>query len=81
MLDDHDVNTEILQDLHFVLVGKQHPGRALRRKDFQRVRLESQNHGRDAELLGICDRAVNQSLMPQMYSIEISQGHHRFFQR
>src|SRR5262245_13736783 len=43
-LNDHDLDSERLQELHLVFVQQQHFGRALRHKNLEWMRLERQHY-------------------------------------
>jgi hypothetical protein len=79
MLHHNDIDAEALQKLHLVFVRQKHLWRALGRKDFQRVRLERQHHGWSAELLSFRHGATDQSPVPQVYAVKVSQGDNRSF--
>ena len=80
MLHDNDIDAEALQKLHLVFVRQKHLWRALGRKDLQRVRLERQHHGWNAELLSLRHGATDQSPVPQVYAVKVSQGDNRSFE-
>jgi hypothetical protein len=74
MLDDHRIDAEGLEKLHFIFMSKEHFGRALWREDRQWMRLKCQHDRTALELLGIGDGAFNQRLMTQMNTVEIAKS-------
>jgi hypothetical protein len=55
----------------------QHPGRSLRGKHFERMRLKGKNNAGTPDLPGSFDHFSEYRLMPQMHSIEVPQRQNR----
>jgi hypothetical protein len=70
----------VLQQLYLIFVSKEHLRRALGGENFQGVRFESENRGRDAEALRLRYRTADESLVPEMYSIEVAERYDRSLQ-